>query len=72
MGRLELAPLCRQNARPQVGTLHFALSSELPLSQLPQKAERKDLPPPPPMLFYGWRSELVQVTPKSGELQARL
>lgn len=53
MGRLELAPLCRQNARPQVGTLHCALSSELPLSQLPQKAERRISLLPLPCYFMG-------------------
>lgn len=56
---------------PQVGTLHFALSHQLPT--VPAASEgRKIFLLPLPILFYGWRSELVQVTTKSLKPQAML
>lgn len=66
MGRMEMALLWRQGSLVLGGHFMLVLSQ-----QFSSAASEKDLLPPPPTCFMDGEV-MVQITPKSGKLQARL
>lgn len=71
MGRMEMALLWRQASMAPGGHFILALSQQFHVVSAASEGREGYLLPPPPTCFMDGEVK-IQVTPKSGKLQARL